>query len=92
MLDFQLKLDETRDNAIKATKKLVEERMENEFKKVFESIIAHQKEVFEKSSKLDLVKSQKLMTEAVDNYLTEYVKEVLPKKSIVDYNRMHKLE
>ena len=92
MLDFQLKLDETRDNAIKATKKLVEERMEKEFKKVFESIIAHQKEVFEKSSKLDLVKSQKLMTEAVDNYLTEYVKEVLPKKSIVDYNRMQKLE
>jgi hypothetical protein len=92
MLDFQTKLDETRDNAIKATKKLVEEKMEKEFKEVFESITAHQKEVFEKSSKLDLIKSQKLMTEAVDKYLTDYVKEILPKKSIVDYGRMQKLE
>jgi hypothetical protein len=41
MLDFQNKLNETRDNAIKATKKLVEEKMEREFKEVFESITAH---------------------------------------------------
>lgn len=88
MLDFQTKLNETRDNAIKATKKLVEERMEKEFKQVFESISSHQKEVFEKSSKIDALKTQKLMTEAVDQYLNEYVKEILPKKSIVDYQRM----
>ena len=92
MLDFQAKLTETRDSAIKATKKIVEERMEKEFKKVFESIKTHQKEIFEKSSKIDLLKSQKLMTEAVDQYLTEYVKEVLPKKELVDYKRMAKLE
>lgn len=92
MLDFQTKLDETRDNAIKATKKLVEEKMEKEFKEVFESITAHQKEVFEKANKIDVLKSQKLMTEAVDQYLTDCVKEILPKKSIVDYERMQKLE
>ena len=92
MLDFQAKLTETRDSAIKATKKIVEERMEKEFKKVFESIKTHQKEIFEKSSKIDLLKSHKLMTEAVDQYLTEYVKEVLPKKELVDYKRMAKLE
>ena len=92
MLDFQNKLNETRDNAIKATKKLVEEKMEREFKEVFESITAHQKEVFEKSQKIDLIKSHKLLSEAVDQYLNDYVKEVLPKKSIVDYSRMQKLE
>lgn len=92
MLDFQNKLNETRDNAIKATKKLVEEKMEREFKEVFESITTHQKEVFEKSQKIDLIKSHKLLSEAVDQYLNDYVKEVLPKKSIVDYSRMQKLE
>lgn len=92
MLDFQAKLDETRDNAIKATKKLVEEKMEKEFKEVFESIRTHQKEIFEKSSRIDVLKAQKVMTEAVDQYLTNYVKEILPKKSIVDYSRMQKLE
>ena len=92
MLDFQAKLTETRDNAIKATKKIVEEKMEKEFKEVFESIKSHQKEIFEKSSKIDLLKSQKLMTEAIDQYLTGYIKEILPKKELVDYKRMAKLE
>lgn len=92
MLDFQNKLNETRDNAIKATKKLVEEKMEKEFQQVFESINSHQKELFEKSSKIDVLKAQNIMTEAVDHFLNEYVKEVLPKKSIVDYQRMQKLE
>ena len=57
MLDFQAKLTETRDNAIKATKKIVEEKLEKEFKEVFESITAKQKEIYEKSSKIDLLKS-----------------------------------
>lgn len=92
MLDFQKKLTETRDSAIKATKKLVEEKMEKEYKEVFESIMAHQKDVYEKSSKIDILKSQKLMTEALDQYLDKYVEEVLPKKTIVDYARMQKLE
>lgn len=92
MLDFQKKLTETRDSAIKATKKLVEEKMEKEFKEVFESIQANQKKVFEKSSKIDVLRSQKVMTEALDQYLDKYVEEVLPKKTIVDYARMQKLE
>ena len=92
MLDFQAKLTETRDNAIKATKKIVEEKLEKEFKEVFESITAKQKEIYEKSSKIDLLKSQHVMTEALDQYLTEYVAEILPKRDIVDYARMQKLE
>lgn len=99
MLDFQAKLTETRDAAIKATKKIVEERMEKQFKEVFESIKTHQKEVFEKSNKIDLLnakinfaKSQDVLVEAMDKYLDQYVEEVLPKKSIVDYGRMQKLE
>jgi len=92
MLDFQKKLTETRDSAIKATKKLVEEKMEKEFKEVFESIMQNQKKVFETSSKIDVLKSQKMLTETLDKYLDRYVEEVLPKKTIVDYARMQKLE
>ena len=92
MVDFQNKLTETRDNAIKATKKIVEERLEKEYKTVFESIIGHQKEIFEKSGKIDVARSQSIMSEAIDQYLSEHVKEALPKKSIVDYKRMRRLE
>ena len=92
MLDFQDKLNETRDNAIKVTKRLVEEKLEREFKKVVGSVIAHQRELCEQAARLDIIKSQKVMTEAVDSYLGDCVKEVLPKKVIVDYKRMQKLE
>ena len=92
MLDFQAKLNETRDNAVRVTKRLVEEKLEKEFKEVFESIRTHQKEVFEKSSRIDNLKHQSILVEAIDQYLDEYVKEVLPKKSIVDYSRMQRLE
>jgi len=34
----------------------------------------------------------KVMGESVDNYLDTYLQEVLPKKTIVDYDRMQKLE
>jgi len=88
MIDFQNKLTETRDNAIKATKRIVEERMEKEYQKVFESIIENQKAIFEKSGKIDIAKSQEILSEAVDKYLSKWVNEILPKKSIVDYKKM----
>lgn len=92
MLDFQNKLNETRDSAIRATKKLVEEKMEKEFREVFESINAKQRKIYQKCGEMDVKKSQKVLAEAVDQYLSEYVKEILPKKSIVDYERMNRLE
>lgn len=92
MLDFQRKLQETRDSAIRATKKIVEERMENEYRTVFESVMKHQKELLQKSGRIDVANSQKVLAEAVDHYLGKYVGEVLPKKELVDYKRMAKLE
>ena len=92
MLDFQNKLVETRDAAIKTTKKLVEEKMEKEFKAVFESINEKHKKIYEKCTELEVEKSNAVLLEAVDSYLDSHVAEVLPKKEIVDYGRMQKLE
>ena len=57
MLDFQNKLNETRDSAIRATKKLVEEKMEKEFREVFESINAKQRKIYQKCGEMDVKKS-----------------------------------
>ena len=96
MLDLEAKINETRDSAIKATKKVVEEKLEKEYSKVVESIVSHQREILETSGKIAVARQQKkmrkLMGEAVENYLDTYLQEVLPKKTIVDYDRMQKLE
>lgn len=41
MLDLETKINETRDAAIKATKKVVEEKLEKQYQEVVESIIKH---------------------------------------------------
>lgn len=96
MLDLETKINETRNAAIKATKKVVEEKLEKEYKTVVESILAHQKEIMETSGKIQAKKAEqaqrKAISESVDNYLDTYIQEVLPKKTIVDYDRMKKLE
>ena len=96
MLDLETKINETRDAAIKATKKVVEEKLEKQYQEVVESIIKHQGEIMETAGKIQAIKAKesqmKAIAESVDNYLDCYVQEVLPKKTIVDYDRMKKLE
>lgn len=94
--DLENTMNEQRDKTILATKKMVEEKLENEYKTVVESIIRHQKEHSEIAGKVqdkvvELNESNKI-ADAVDSYLNEYIEEVLPKKTIVDYTRMQKLE
>lgn len=87
---------QTRDDAIRTTKKLVEEKMEKEYKTVFESILTHRQEHQQISEKIQSAvnenKEQEPLVEAIDRYLEKYVEQILPKKSIVDYDRLEKLE
>lgn len=94
--DLENTINDQRDRTILATKKMVEEKLEKEYKTVVESIIRHQKEHSEIAGKVqdkvvELNESNKI-ADAVDSYLNEYIEEVLPKKTIVDYTRMQKLE
>lgn len=96
MLDLETKINETRDSAIKATKKVVEEKLESQYKEVVESIVRHQGEIMETAGKIQEIRAKerqmKEISESVDNYLDLYVQKVLPTKTIVDYDRMKKLE
>lgn len=85
-----------RETAIRQTKRLVEARMEREYGKVFESIMENMRKnselasaIQEKAARLD---EQRKVSEKVDGYLDLYVESVLPKKAIVDYDRMQRLE
>lgn len=81
---------------IKATKKVVTERLENEYRTVFESLTKHQAENAILASKIQgkirTIKESKKMANSISDYLELYVESVLPKKSIVDYTKMKKLE
>ena len=95
MIDLEKKINETRDNAIRATKKVVEEKLEKEYKEVVENLISHQSEVSELAGKVQSevtkVNESKKLAEQLDNYLDCHLDEVLPKKVIVDYDEMQKL-
>lgn len=95
MIDLEKKINETRDNAIRATKKVVEEKLEKEYKEVVENLISHQTEVNELAGKVQSevakINESKKLAEELDNYLDCYLDEVLPKKVIVDYDEMQKL-
>jgi hypothetical protein len=84
------------EETLKEKEKEVEERISSEYKQVVENILNHQKEHAELTGKIqDKVTSEKesqKIAEAVDSYLSKYVEEILPNKTIVDYARMEKLE
>ena len=97
---FILSLEESvssqRQKAIHMAKEATEKKMEKEYKEVFESIMKHTQEHFEIASKVQdkitrLNESKKLSSK-VTNYLDLYLESVCPKKDIVDYAKMKKLE
>ena len=96
ILAIESKMAKQKETAIKATKKIVTEHLEAEYKKVFESIMKHQAENAELASKVQekitMLKESKKIARKVNDYLDMYVESVLPKKTIVDYDRMQKLE
>lgn len=96
IMAIESKMAKQKQTAIKATKKIVTEHLESQYKKVFESILKHQAENAELASKIQnkvtQIKESRKIAEKVDGYLDMYVESVLPKKTIVDYDRMQKLE
>ena len=96
MLQLESKLKDVRDVAIKTTKKMVTEKLDAEYKALFESILKHMNENAEVSSKIqnkiNEMKVVEELSESVNGFLDEHVEEILPKKDIVDYERMQKLE
>ena len=96
MLQLESKLKDVRDVAIKTTMKMVTEKLDAEYKELFESILKHMNENAEVSSKIqnkiNEMKVVEELSESVNGFLDEHVEEILPKKDIVDYERMQKLE
>lgn len=93
---LESKMSKQKEATVKATKKIVTEHLEKEYKKVFESIMKHQAQNSELAAKIQnkirSINESKKIASKVSNYLDLYVESVLPKKTIVDYDRMQKLE
>lgn len=96
ILAIESKMQKQKELTVKATKKIVTEHLEAEYKKVFDSIMKHQTENAELASKIQrkitAIKESKKIARKVNSYLDLYVESVLPKKTIVDYDRMQRLE
>ena len=93
---LESKMSKQKEATVKATKKIVTEHLDKQYKKVFESFMKHQAENAELASKIQnkiqSINEAKKLARKVGNYLDLYVESVLPKKTIVDYDRMQKLE
>lgn len=96
IIAIESKMSKQKEAAVKATKKIVTEHLEAEYKKVFESILNHMQENSELASKVQnkitSIKESKKIADKVSNYLDLYVESALPKKTVLDYDRMQKLE
>ena len=96
ILTVESKMQKQKEMTVKATKKIVTEHLEAQYKKAFKSILEHQAEHAEIATKIQkkvtAIKESKKLARKLNNYLEMYVESVLPKKTIVDYDRMQKLE
>ena len=96
VLAIESTMEKQRAAAIRQTKRAVESRMEKEYKSLFESIMANMQKNAELASKIEnkvtQINESKKIAGKVNDYLDLYVESVLPKKTIVDYDRMRKLE
>lgn len=89
-------MSKQRQEAIRKTVKATKSKCESEFKTLFESIMKNMQENSLLASKIQDVavrlQESKKISNSVNDYLDLYVESVLPKKTIVDYDRMRKLE
>lgn len=96
MVALETKIENTKQTAIKATKKIVEKKLGEEYRKVFESILKHQQENAELVGKIQrritMINESKKMAGKVDAYLDSYLDKVIPDSEIVNYDRLNKLE
>lgn len=96
ILSLESAVSEQRIKAIKMAKRITESKMQDEYKQVFESVMKHMQERMMLESKIrsriSTMKAIDKMSDKVDNYLDMYVESVCPKKVLVDYAKMKKLE
>lgn len=96
IIAIESKMNKQKETAIKVTKKVVTEHLESQYKTVFESLMKHMQENSELAAKIQdkvtKINESKKIARKVDQYLNLYVESVLPKKTILDYDRMLKLE
>lgn len=96
VLALESTMSKQRQDAIRKTKKAVTEKLEAEYKTIFESILKNQAENARLASEIQTaavkMNESKKIANKVNDYLDLYVESVLPKKTVVDYDRMQKLE
>lgn len=96
VLAIEENMAKQRETAIRQTKQLVEAKMEKEYKAVFESVMTNSQENAALAAKIQdkvtQISEAKKIADKVDNFLDLYVEKVLPTKTVVDYDRMQKLE
>lgn len=96
ILALESSMEETKEATIRATRKVVEDKLSKEYRAVFESILAHQQKHAELAGKIQnkitKINESKHIARAVNGYITSAVKEALPEKEIVNYDRLNKLE
>ena len=85
-----------RKQAASMAKQMTEAKLEKEYKKVFESIMKHMQQHYELAGKIQdkitMLKESKNISSKVERYLDLYVESICPKKTVVDYAKMKKLE
>lgn len=96
VLAIESNMSRQRETAIRQTKEAVERKMEKEYREMFEGVMSAMQENAELASKIQekvaRIDESRKTSEKVNDYLELYVESVLPKKAIVDYDRMQKLE
>ena len=96
VLALESTMSKQRQEAIRKTKIAVEAKLDKvyseAFSKVMESMAENQKLAAKVQEKVTKINESKKIASKVDQYLDLYVESVLPKKTIVDYDRMQKLE
>ena len=98
--NFIIALESTASNqrtqAISMAKRMTEAKLEREYKQVFESVMKHTQEHYELAGKIQdkvtALNESKKISKKVEAYLDLYAESVCPKKVIVDYAKMKKLE
>ena len=93
---LESKIDDMKKATVRATKKVVTEHLDREYKKVVESILNHKAKNEQLAGKIQAkvnsINESKKLARKVDGYLNMYVESILPEKTVVDYDRMEKLE
>lgn len=96
VLALESTMSKQRQEAIRKTKTAVEAKLdklyESEFNKVIQSMTENQKLAAKIQKKITTINESKRISRKVDGFLDTYVEQVLPKKVVVDYDKMKKLE